>query len=133
MTSGTGPARAAAPGDPDGWPPSVPITRPIPSDLAGIGVPTPTSDGPAFAEPWQASIFAMTVHLAERGRLAWPRFAQALGARLREEPDYYRAWSGSLLDLLAADGIVSPTQLEEMEQRWHDAAAATPHGQPISL
>lgn len=104
-----------------------------PRDLPDVGVPVPREEGPLFCEPWQASVFAMTVHLAERGVLAWPRFAAALGARLADEPDYHRAWASALVDVLAADGVLTPAQVETRERRWHAAAAATPHGQPITL
>ncbi len=38
---------------------------------------------PAFAEPWHAQVFAMTVHLNARGLLPWPEWAAAFGATLK--------------------------------------------------
>ncbi|MDO5712216.1 MAG: nitrile hydratase accessory protein [Micrococcales bacterium] len=113
-------------------PPATPMR---PADLAscGAGIRLPEGDGPVFEEPWQASVFAMAVHLNERGILAWPRFAQALGARLDEDGEYYRAWAFALIDVLAADGVLAASEVDATAQRWHDAAALTPHGRPISL
>ena len=90
-------------------------------------------DGPTFAQPWEASVLAMTVQLGDRGILSWPRFADALGARLVEDPEYYRAWAAALVDVLTQDGLLTPAEVEAMTARWHDAAARTPHGHPISL
>ncbi|MDO5500075.1 MAG: nitrile hydratase accessory protein [Propionibacteriaceae bacterium] len=73
---------------------------------SGPGVP---EDRPPFAEPWQARVFALAVHLNETGVFSWPEFAAALGARLgaSDDPtgaDYYRCWHAALTDILAARG-----------------------------
>lgn len=107
---------------------------PRPADLVAQGVhPPPGGDGPTFAEPWQASVFAMAVHLNERGVFGWPRFAAALTERLTRQEDYYVAWSDALVDVLAADDILTPQDVTTTEQRWLDAAARTPHGRPVTL
>ena len=51
-------------------------------------------DEPVFAEPWQASAFAMTVALNERGLFTWSEWAETLGAELKS--------GDRLLRLLAA-------------------------------
>lgn len=93
--------------------------------------------GQVFAEPWQAQVFAMTVVLHERGFFTWPEWAQALSRRVRvgapDGSDYYACWSAALEDLLAARGVASPDAVDRTAQAWHDAAARTPHGQPIEL
>lgn len=50
------------------------------------GLPS-DSDGPTFAEPWQAEAFALTVRLHEAGCFSWPEWAAMLAALLREVRD----------------------------------------------
>ena len=40
-------------------------------------------DGPVFEQPWQATAFALAVHLAERGAIPWSEWSAALGGRSR--------------------------------------------------
>ena len=45
---------------------------------------------PAFAAPWHAHVFALTVHLNEAGHFVWGEWAQRFGAMLKQhglEPD----------------------------------------------
>lgn len=105
----------------------------------GDDLPLPPSGEEAvFAEPWQAQVFAMTVALHERGVFTWPQWAQALGRRVAQTTDatgsdYYLRWSEALVDVLAEVGVLTRAQLAGLEAAWHDAAARTPHGQPITL
>ncbi|WP_202863071.1 nitrile hydratase accessory protein [Ornithinimicrobium murale] len=97
----------------------------------------PRGDEQVFAAPWQAQVFAMTVALHERGVLTWPEWAAALGRRVADGApdgsDYYACWADALQDVLAERGIASTGDVERTTQAWHDAAARTPHGHPISL
>jgi nitrile hydratase accessory protein len=86
-----------------------------------------------FAEPWQAQAFAMTLALHERGLFTWPEWTAALGAALKNEADYYAAWLAALEGLLAARGIARAAEIDTLAAAWSRAAAATPHGMPISL
>jgi nitrile hydratase accessory protein len=112
----------------------------------GDGLPLPPSaaggaghDGaePVFAAPWQAQVFAMTVVLHERGLFTWPEWAQVLSRRVRDGAsdgsDYYECWAAALQDLLSARDVAGPDEVDRTTQAWHDAAARTPHGQPIEL
>ena len=48
----------------------------------GDAPPLPADgDGPVFQEPWQATAFALAVHLSERGAIPWTEWSAALGAR----------------------------------------------------
>ena len=38
-------------------------------------------DGPVFQEPWQATAFALAVHLSERGAIPWTGMVGRAGAR----------------------------------------------------
>jgi nitrile hydratase accessory protein len=72
-----------------------------------------------FAEPWQGRAFGMAVALSERGAFSWEEFRQTLIAEVavaerREGPfEYYEVWLGTFERLLAAKGLVSPSELDE--------------------
>lgn len=98
--------------------------------------------GPVFRSPWEAQAFALAVALHERGAFAWPEFADALTAAIRRaqaagDPDmgatYYRHWLEALTSLVQDKGLARGEQLHALEHAWADAAARTPHGQPIEL
>lgn len=114
------------------------------AQACGNGLPLPPAAGPdtVFAEPWQAHAFAITVQLHARGLFSWPEWAQALSAELkaaqaRGEPDdgtrYYDHWLNALEQLIVARGAGTAAQIHALEHAWADAAARTPHGEPIVL
>ena len=98
-------------------------------------LPLELTDRPAFAEPWEATAFALAVHLHAQGAFAWPELAAALGARLAADPSapYYELWLGAVEALVVRHGIATDAELDEMTHDWHEAADRTPHGQPILL
>jgi nitrile hydratase accessory protein len=105
------------------------------------GIPC-EGEAPVFGAPWQAQAFAMTVALHQRGLFTWPEWAQALAARIRNEPArdgedagdaYYRQWLAALEDMVSARGASDPAELARYRQAWDHAADRTPHGQPIEL
>ena len=100
-----------------------------------MSVPDQAAPDPAegFAEPWQAQVFAMTLALHERRVFTWPEWAAALGAALQHESDYYTAWLAALEGLLAQRGVTAPAEVDTFAAAWARAAAATPHGMPITL
>ena len=93
-----------------------------------------TPDRP-FDEPWQAQAFAMTVHLHEQGHFTWAEWAEALSAQIHSGTDraYYAHWLCALEALIAAKGIASQATLTNTADAWKNAAALTPHGDPIKL
>lgn len=93
----------------------------------------PGAEEPVFAEPWQASAFAMTVALHEKGLFTWSEWADALGAEVASGDPYYECWLRALETLAARTGIASHHELDSMAASWMRAAHATPHGQPILL
>jgi nitrile hydratase accessory protein len=100
-------------------------------DLAGL--PRDAAGAPVFPGLWQARAFALAVHLNARGAFAWPAFAAALGAELRREEDYWRAWLAALEALLAAERLAAPEAVAATAALWERAAERTPHGEPILL
>jgi nitrile hydratase accessory protein len=100
------------------------------------------SDGPVFAEPWQAQAFALAVQLSRSGCFSWPEWADALGAVLREaaegaSPDdgsrYYDHWLIALERLCLAKGLTDLPALVARTEAWADAYRRTPHGRPVEL
>lgn len=114
------------------------------ADACGQGLRLPTETGQVghFAEPWQAQAFAMVVLLHQRGHFSWPEWAESLSAQIRlaqvagEVDDghaYYRHWLNALEAMVVARGMGSAAELQALAQAWTEAAAHTPHGQPIVL
>ncbi len=108
------------------------MSRPDPGP--DVAVPGPGTE-PVFAEPWHAQAFALALALHERGRFAWPDFAEELAAALRDDPDgeYYTSWLTALERVVVARGLTTIDAITDREQAWHRAARATPHGRPITL
>jgi nitrile hydratase accessory protein len=105
------------------------------------GLPRDT-DGPVFAEPWQASAFALAVSLSRQGHFTWKEWAAALGEELRTsaargEPadgsHYYHCWLDTLERLVTAKGLSDPAALADCKAAWAEAYRRTPHGKPVEL
>ncbi len=96
-------------------------------------------DRQPFTEPWQAQVFALTVHLHEQGLFSWPEWADALSAEVRrldaatDGSDYYEHWTAALQAILAAKGVAAGDAIDRVAAAWERAAEATPHGMPIEL
>lgn len=93
------------------------------------------SDGPIFAEPWEAQAFAMAVKLNEAGVFAWSEWAETLGAEVKAEPGrpYYESWLAALEHLVERKGLLSGAERQSRIAAWDHAAKSTPHGEPIFL
>jgi len=99
-------------------------------------------EGPSFAEPWHAQVFALAVRLSAEGHFTWTEWAATLGAEFRDaaargEPDdgthYYEHWLVALEKLVAAKGLSTASVLAERKHDWAAAYRTTPHGQPVRL
>lgn len=97
---------------------------------------------PAFAEPWHAQVFALTVHLNESGQLDWSDWASRFGATLKRHglardlnggADYFAAWLETLEAVLAEAGAASGAEADHMQAAWERAYLTTPHGAPVHL
>jgi nitrile hydratase accessory protein len=102
-------------------------------------LPRSQEGDPVFPEPWTAEVFAMTVHLHQRGVFTWPDWAEALSAQLHKTgrcddgSDYFDCWSDALCDLLVRQGVLQRAEIGALQRSWQRAAEATPHGKPILL
>ncbi len=104
-------------------------------------------DDPPFAAPWEASVFALKELMLARGAFTAAEWSEALGReraasaaagegeRLEGEPGivYWRDAVRALEGLLAEKGVLSSEALAARQEDWREAAAATPHGEPVTL
>lgn len=72
--------------------------------------------GPAFAEPWQARIFALVARLCDDGRYDWDAFKELLIDEIGRHgaddgSDYYERWLAAVERLMVARGFVAPDEL----------------------
>ena len=109
-----------------------------PADLAALPA---DQDGPVFAEPWQASAFALAVHLSERGAFAWSEWSAALGHEIQaaaqrgpeEAAAYFHRWLDALERLCREKGLVDAAEISRRREEWRQAYLNTPHGEPVAL
>jgi nitrile hydratase accessory protein len=98
-------------------------------------------DGRVFAEPWQASAFALAVHLSERGAFAWNEWSAALGLEIEaaaqrgpeEAAAYFHRWLDALERLCREKGLVDAAEISRRREEWRRAYLSTPHGHPVEL
>jgi nitrile hydratase accessory protein len=109
-----------------------------PADLAAL---PSDHDDPAFREPWQASAFALAVHLSERGAFAWSEWSAALGHEIQaaaqqgsgDSAAYYHRWLDALERLCREKGLVDAAEVDRRRDEWREAYLNTPHGEPVAL
>ena len=97
-------------------------------------------DGPVFKEPWQATAFALAVHLSERGAIPWSEWSAALGHEIQaaagdpaQVEGHFQQWLRALERLCAEKGMVDPAEIRVRQEEWRRAYLATPHGEPVEL
>ena len=104
-----------------------------------VPLPREVADPKPFAEPWQAQVFGLVVELHRKGVFTWNEWADSLSRQLArpdtaaDGSDYYDCWLKALEDLLGSTSIAPSGEVDTLQQAWHRAAHATPHGQPILL
>jgi nitrile hydratase accessory protein len=117
------------------------ITAPQPGLMQLPGLPRDQGE-PVFAEPWQASAFALAVSLSRQGHFSWKEWAAALADELkassaRGEPDdgshYYHCWLTTLERLVIEKGLSDTAALLAGKEAWAEAYQRTPHGKPVEL
>ena len=99
-------------------------------------------EGPVFAEPWQATAFALAVRLTAQGQFTWKEWTQVLGKELKAhagrgepggEAGYYLCWLTALERLVVAKGLTDIEALLSRKEAWAEAYRRTPHGKPVEL
>ena len=107
-------------------------------DVLGLPRIPRDSEGPVFAEPWQAQAFALTLKLHEAGAFTWTEWAEALSRELATDPGddgarYYDHWVATLEGLVSARNLAGKDELDSRKKAWKDAYLRTPHGVPVEL
>ena len=96
----------------------------------------------AFAEPWQAQVFALAVRLSAEGHFTWSEWTATFGDELkastaRGEPDdgsrYYDCWLAALERIVTVKQLLGNDEIVARKEAWADAYRHTPHGQPVVL
>lgn len=96
------------------------------------------SEGPVFAEPWQAQAFALTLKLHEGGAFTWTEWAEALSTELKRDTEddgsrYYEHWVAALEGLVTGRKLAGADELTSRKDAWKQAYLHTPHGRPVEL
>jgi len=113
-----------------------------PEDLSILPRLPRDAGGPIFAEPWQASAFALAVKLSELGHFTWKEWAAELAAELKAAADrgerddgsrYYHHWLAALERLVTSRRLSDPESLLARKEAWAEAYRHTPHGKPVEL
>jgi nitrile hydratase accessory protein len=120
-------------------PREITAAQPDPAQLPGL----PRDQGePVFAEPWQASAFALAVSLSRQGHFSWQEWIAALADELksssaRGDPDdgshYYHCWLTTLERVVIEKGLSDTAALLAGKEAWAKAYQRTPHGKPVEL
>jgi nitrile hydratase accessory protein len=119
-----------------------PDFAPLAENLAALPRIPRDAGGPIFAEPWQATAFALAVRLSAEGHFTWTEWAATLAdeiktAAARGEQDdgsrYYHHWLAALERLVVTKGLSDPAALLARKEAWADAYRHTPHGSPVEL
>ena len=95
-----------------------------------------------FAEPWQAQVFALTLHLHQQGLFSWTQWAEHLSKSIKNDTTesienyttaYYLQWLNALEEICMLKTGLTSTQLLDKRNAWETAYLHTPHGKAISL
>ena len=88
-------------------------------DVEGSAAPPRSNGELVFAAPWESRAFGLAMALHDGGLFEWEAFRQQLiRAVARAEAaggefSYYRCWLEALQTLLASEGLVDVTAVEE--------------------
>lgn len=94
----------------------------------------------AFAEPWHAEVFALSVALNEAGAFSWPFWAQRFSKNLKsmpkpdqsQEDHYYLQWLVTLEQILQEAELASEPMVSHWVEAWRQAYLETPHGNAVN-
>lgn len=91
-----------------------------------------------FSAPWEAQVFALVLTLREQGWVRGDEWMQHVapsepGAARSLQDTTFETWLQALESLVVGRGWGHPRTLQALGDAWAEAAARTPHGQPIVL
>lgn len=100
---------------------------------------TPELNEQTFEDPWQATLFAMTVDMSRRGHFSWAEWVERFSSGLKTHGDdlslatYFQTWLETFSKLIDEKAGIDGGLLAETADHWHRSYLATPHGQPVEL
>src|SRR5690242_7360756 len=102
----------------------------IDADLEGPVSPPRDNGEIVFAAPWERRAFGLTMALCRSGRCDWEAFRQRLIASIAEDADrdYWASWAAALVDVLAADAALDPSELDALHRAYLERPAGHDHG-----
>jgi nitrile hydratase accessory protein len=115
---------------------------PIPADLREAERLLTDTDGPGFAEPWQADAFACTIQASRQGLFTWSEWVAVFSAEIKAAPQrpgedaeaaYFRQWLAALETIVGQKQAATAAEIAEREEAWRQAYLNTPHGMPVEL
>ena len=115
------------------------MPRKIPSPFTAASKATGTN---CVSKDQSRKTPAASESLVEQGLFDWSEWAEQLGVEIKAaqragDPDlgdtYYQHWLCALEKLVSSKGLVHVNELLDRKVAWAEAAAATPHGEPIEL
>jgi nitrile hydratase accessory protein len=122
--------------------PDPPAEQPPADQIQALPLLPADQEGPVFAEPWQATAFALAVRLSSAGHFTWKEWAEALSAELKHAADsgapddgsrYYHFWLAALEKLVVSKRLSDAAALSARKDAWAEAYRHTPHGTPVEL
>jgi len=101
-------------------------------------------DASVFLAPWQGHLFAITVHMSEKGFFKWDEFTHLFGNHLKLEKifklnevnlddRYYVCWLNALEELIINKGLGDKKSFSIFKKKWEKAFLNTPHGKPVKI
>jgi len=99
-------------------------------------------DGPVFAEPWQAQVFALAIKLCDEGHFTWGQWVEEFSIEINRaqaagDPDlgdtYYNHWLNTLERIISTNDVLSISEISTRKEEWRQAFLHTPHGKPVEL
>ena len=96
----------------------------------------------AFEAPWHAEVFALAIHLNEKGHFSWVEWSNLLGENLKKynfgqesvgSDLYYQAWLQTLIEIMRDKEIFDNETFNSIRDQWVNAYIKTPHGEPVCI
>lgn len=107
-------------------------------DIDGPGAPPRANGELVFSAPWESRAFGLAVALNANGVFEWEDFRQALIAQIAQWESahsdaggecysYYTCWLSALEQVLAAEEVVTPADVERRADQLAERPAGHDH------
>lgn len=92
-----------------------------------------------FDDPWQATLFAITVTMSRNGYFSWSEWVERFSAGLLRHGEaltletYFQIWIETFCDLVKTRFSIDEDGIRAAMEDWRRSYLATPHGMPVDL